>query len=464
MAELGWPGLALPEEWGGQGLGIVDLAVLFEEMGYALAPSPLLSNTVAGLALALCGSDDQRERCLRPLAARRAARRPGALGRRHAGDVGELRDGGRGRRRRRRPRRREGARHGRRHRRLLPRRHRRRPPPPGRARRRRASRSSPNRRSTSPAASTRSASRASRSPAAGHAAGRGGRLLPGLPPRLRRARRRVDRDRPADDGDGGRVRQRPPAVRPADRLLPGGLPPLRADAAGDRELALGRLRRRLGRRRRARVAAARRLDGQGLRLRRRLAGRPTPRSRSTAASASPGSTTSTSSSSAASRTRRCSATPSGTASGSPTPSSPGPPSRSPPSAPVSGAGRHERARPHLGRRDRHHGRRPRGRGEARRGGRGRVRLGAGAVPLLGHPGRLPGRQHREDRRRHRDRLGLHPQPLHRRGLGARHRRDVGRPLPPRPRLRASNGSTKPGTTPSTANRRRTCARRSRRRG
>ena len=69
MAGLGWPGLALPEEWGGQGLGIVELAVLFEEMGYALAPSPLLSNTVAGLALALCGSDDQRERYLRPLAA-----------------------------------------------------------------------------------------------------------------------------------------------------------------------------------------------------------------------------------------------------------------------------------------------------------------------------------------------------------------------------------------------------------
>jgi alkylation response protein AidB-like acyl-CoA dehydrogenase len=69
MAELGWPGLALPEEWGGQGLGIVELAVLFEEMGYALAPSPLLSNTVAGIALSLCGSDYQRERFLRPLAA-----------------------------------------------------------------------------------------------------------------------------------------------------------------------------------------------------------------------------------------------------------------------------------------------------------------------------------------------------------------------------------------------------------
>ncbi|MGN6216524.1 MAG: acyl-CoA dehydrogenase family protein [Solirubrobacterales bacterium] len=69
MAELGWAGLALPEEWGGQGLGIVELAVLFEEMGYALAPSPLLSNTVAGLAIAAGGSDAQRERYLRPLAA-----------------------------------------------------------------------------------------------------------------------------------------------------------------------------------------------------------------------------------------------------------------------------------------------------------------------------------------------------------------------------------------------------------
>jgi alkylation response protein AidB-like acyl-CoA dehydrogenase len=68
MAELGWAGLALPEEWGGQGLGIVDLAVLFEEMGYALAPSPLFSSTVVGLALAQSASDEQKERWLRPLA------------------------------------------------------------------------------------------------------------------------------------------------------------------------------------------------------------------------------------------------------------------------------------------------------------------------------------------------------------------------------------------------------------
>jgi alkylation response protein AidB-like acyl-CoA dehydrogenase len=68
MAELGWPGLALPEEWGGQALGVVELAILFEELGYALAPTPLLSNTIAGLALATNGTEEQKERWLRPLA------------------------------------------------------------------------------------------------------------------------------------------------------------------------------------------------------------------------------------------------------------------------------------------------------------------------------------------------------------------------------------------------------------
>jgi len=68
MAELGWTGLALPEQWGGQGLGLVELAVLFEEIGYALAPSPLFSSTAAGLALATNGTEAQRERWLPQLA------------------------------------------------------------------------------------------------------------------------------------------------------------------------------------------------------------------------------------------------------------------------------------------------------------------------------------------------------------------------------------------------------------
>jgi len=90
MADLGWQGLALPEEWGGQGLGIVELAVLFEEMGFALAPSPLFSNTIAGLALAHGGSDDQRERFLRPLASGQLRGTPALWDAGSAATIGEF--------------------------------------------------------------------------------------------------------------------------------------------------------------------------------------------------------------------------------------------------------------------------------------------------------------------------------------------------------------------------------------
>ncbi|MGB2710659.1 MAG: acyl-CoA dehydrogenase family protein, partial [Conexibacter sp.] len=35
LCELGWPGIAVAEEHGGQGLGAVELAVLLEQLGYA---------------------------------------------------------------------------------------------------------------------------------------------------------------------------------------------------------------------------------------------------------------------------------------------------------------------------------------------------------------------------------------------------------------------------------------------
>jgi alkylation response protein AidB-like acyl-CoA dehydrogenase len=60
MCELGWPGIAIPEEHGGQGLGTVELVILLEESGYALAPSPLISNAYAGAAIAEAGSDEQK--------------------------------------------------------------------------------------------------------------------------------------------------------------------------------------------------------------------------------------------------------------------------------------------------------------------------------------------------------------------------------------------------------------------
>jgi alkylation response protein AidB-like acyl-CoA dehydrogenase len=64
MSELGWPGIALPEDHGGQGLGVVELVILLEESGYALAPSPLISNAYAGAVIAAAGSDEQRARWL----------------------------------------------------------------------------------------------------------------------------------------------------------------------------------------------------------------------------------------------------------------------------------------------------------------------------------------------------------------------------------------------------------------
>ncbi len=64
MCELGWPGIAVPEEHGGQGLGMVELVILQEELGYACAPSPFVANACAGLFIADAGSDSQRERWL----------------------------------------------------------------------------------------------------------------------------------------------------------------------------------------------------------------------------------------------------------------------------------------------------------------------------------------------------------------------------------------------------------------
>jgi alkylation response protein AidB-like acyl-CoA dehydrogenase len=61
---LGWPGIAIPEEYGGQGLGMVELVILFEELGYACAPAPFLSNASAGLFIDQAGTDEQRQRWL----------------------------------------------------------------------------------------------------------------------------------------------------------------------------------------------------------------------------------------------------------------------------------------------------------------------------------------------------------------------------------------------------------------
>ena len=61
IADLGWLGLVYPEKYGGTGGSVLDLAVLYEEMGRAMFPSPHLSTVVlSGLTILNAGSDEQK--------------------------------------------------------------------------------------------------------------------------------------------------------------------------------------------------------------------------------------------------------------------------------------------------------------------------------------------------------------------------------------------------------------------
>lgn len=65
MAEMGWLGLALPEAYGGYGLGFVDQVVLTKELGRMICPSPYLYTAViGGEAIARAGNDEQKETLL----------------------------------------------------------------------------------------------------------------------------------------------------------------------------------------------------------------------------------------------------------------------------------------------------------------------------------------------------------------------------------------------------------------
>jgi alkylation response protein AidB-like acyl-CoA dehydrogenase len=68
LTQLGWPGIAVAEEHGGQGLGAVELAVLLEELGYACAATPFLTTATAAAVIQATGTDEQRARWLPGLA------------------------------------------------------------------------------------------------------------------------------------------------------------------------------------------------------------------------------------------------------------------------------------------------------------------------------------------------------------------------------------------------------------
>ncbi|MGO9488569.1 MAG: acyl-CoA dehydrogenase family protein [Solirubrobacteraceae bacterium] len=68
LSELGWPGIAIGEQYGGQGLGQIALSILCEELGRSLAPVPFLPTVMAATVIEQDGTSEQRERWLPGLA------------------------------------------------------------------------------------------------------------------------------------------------------------------------------------------------------------------------------------------------------------------------------------------------------------------------------------------------------------------------------------------------------------
>ena len=69
IVEMGWTGTTIPEQYGGLGLGHLELCVIAEELGRAIAPVPFSSSVyLATEALLLAGSEEQKQSYLPKLA------------------------------------------------------------------------------------------------------------------------------------------------------------------------------------------------------------------------------------------------------------------------------------------------------------------------------------------------------------------------------------------------------------
>jgi alkylation response protein AidB-like acyl-CoA dehydrogenase len=68
MAELGWMGLIIPEEYGGMGYTFQDLVVLFEEIGRNILPGPLIATITSTFAILEAGTEEQKKELLPKIA------------------------------------------------------------------------------------------------------------------------------------------------------------------------------------------------------------------------------------------------------------------------------------------------------------------------------------------------------------------------------------------------------------
>jgi alkylation response protein AidB-like acyl-CoA dehydrogenase len=69
LGDLGWLGVAIPEAYGGSGLGLAEVVPLVEQMGRRLMAGPFVSTTLAAQALIAGGREDQKREALPRIAA-----------------------------------------------------------------------------------------------------------------------------------------------------------------------------------------------------------------------------------------------------------------------------------------------------------------------------------------------------------------------------------------------------------
>lgn len=69
MVELGWAGIAIPEDFGGLGFGYMGLGVVMEESGRTLAASPMFSTAVLSASAVVTGGNEEQKGALLPMIA-----------------------------------------------------------------------------------------------------------------------------------------------------------------------------------------------------------------------------------------------------------------------------------------------------------------------------------------------------------------------------------------------------------
>lgn len=66
LSELGWPGMVIPEQYGGTGNSLTDVAVLFEELGAGPVPGPLFSSAVLCAQILMAAATEEQKKAWLP--------------------------------------------------------------------------------------------------------------------------------------------------------------------------------------------------------------------------------------------------------------------------------------------------------------------------------------------------------------------------------------------------------------